>query len=59
MRSSGNSSPPPLERTASGRRSAPRFALIVVLNGKLLEVLGDDVTQEQAGTFADGTPTTC
>jgi hypothetical protein len=31
----------------------------VVLNEKLLEVLGDDVTQEQAGTFADGTPTTC
>jgi hypothetical protein len=35
-----------LERTAYGRRSALRFALIVVPGEKLLEVMGDDVTQD-------------
>ena len=42
-----------LERTAFGRRSALRSALIVVLNEKLLEVLGDDVTQDQAFAHAN------
>jgi hypothetical protein len=36
-----------------GCRSALRFALIVVLNEKLLEVMGDDVTQEQAFAHAN------
>ena len=44
-----------LERTAFGRRSAPRFALIVLLNEKLPEVMGDDVSREQAFS----TPMTC
>jgi len=30
-----------------------------VLNEKLLEVLGDDVTQDQARVFESGMPTTC
>lgn len=34
-------------------RSALRSALIVVLNEKLLEVLGDDATQEQAFAHAN------
>ena len=42
----------PLDRTANGvRRWLPvssALRLIVVLNEKLLEVMGDDVTQEQA-----------
>ena len=33
--------------------------LIVVLNEKLLEVMSDDVTQDQARALASGTPTTC
>jgi hypothetical protein len=36
-----------------GCRSALRSALIVVLNEKLLEVPGDDVTQEQAFAHAN------
>jgi len=48
-----------LERTAYSRRSALRFALIVVPGEKLLKVMGDDVTQDQARTFADGTRMTC
>ena len=36
-----------------------RFARITVLNEKLLEVMGDNVTQEQARSCEDGTPTTC
>ena len=32
---------------------------IVVLDEKLLEVMGDDVTQDQARALASGTPTTC
>jgi cell division protein FtsZ len=42
-----------LDRTAYGCRSALRPALIVVLNEKLLEVMGDDVTQDQAFAHAN------
>jgi hypothetical protein len=38
-----------LERMTSGRQSAPRFALVVVLNEKRLEVVGDKVTQAVGG----------
>ena len=41
------------ERTAFGCRSTLRSALIVVLNEKLLEVMGDDVTQDQAFAHAN------
>lgn len=30
-----------------------------VLNEKLVEVMGDDITQKQARSVADGTPATC
>ena len=38
---------------ADGCRSALRLRLIVVLTEKLLEVMGDDVTQEQAFAHAN------
>ena len=50
-----NSPLPPtsLDRTVSGCRSGPRSRLIVVLNEKLLQALGDDVTQDQAFAHAN------
>ncbi len=38
----------PQERTAIGRPSVHRCALVGVLNGKLREVMGNAVTQEEA-----------
>ena len=44
---------PALKPTASGLKLSASLRLIVVLNEKLLEVMGDDVTQEQAFAHAN------